>query len=139
MGTPTMGEYSGDWNKIARSTKDAADWRCVRCDHPHCTNTGHVLTVHHFDGDKSNNALWNIMALCQRCHLSVQARVDPRIPLMFEPADWIKPYLVGMYRDGKHSPPGPLYDPDLWREDYERVLDKPWPAHIAGEMPEVVR
>jgi len=51
------------------------------CEHdPPFTNLLHkgkprVLTVHHLDGDKSNCALWNLAALCQVCHLEVQAKV----------------------------------------------------------------
>jgi hypothetical protein len=29
------GEYPADWPEIARGVKDAATWRCVRCDAPH--------------------------------------------------------------------------------------------------------
>lgn len=127
MGTPTSGTYPAHWPDIALTVKRDANWECIRCGHGHDPATGYCLTVHHFDGDKGNCQRWNLMALCQRCHLSVQARVDPRVPLMFEPADWAKPYLVGMYECDKHSAPGPLYDPARWRQDYiERV--GPWPA-----------
>jgi hypothetical protein len=34
-----------------------------------------VLTVHHLDEVKSNLQSWNLAALCQRCHLRIQARV----------------------------------------------------------------
>ncbi|WP_421801779.1 hypothetical protein [Flagellimonas sp.] len=30
-----------------------------------------VLTVAHLDHDKSNNRFWNLKALCQRCHLTL--------------------------------------------------------------------
>lgn len=126
MGTPTSGEYPPDWPQIAQETKDRADWKCVRCGHHHAPADGYCLTVHHFDGDKANCKPWNLMALCQRCHLSVQARIDPRIPLLMEPSDWIKPYLAGMYEDGEHSSPGPLYDQNRWRDDCIR-LRLPWP------------
>lgn len=56
-----------------------------------------ILTVHHFDGDKSNDRWWNKLALCQKCHLSFQSRVNPRIPYMFEHKDWLKPYVAGFY------------------------------------------
>jgi hypothetical protein len=56
-----------------------------------------VLTVHHLDGDKANDAWWNTLALCQRCHLQIQTTVDPRIPYFLEHSDWFKPYVAGFY------------------------------------------
>jgi len=56
-----------------------------------------ILTVHHFDGDKANDAWWNTLALCQRCHLTIQSRVDPDIPFFLEHSEWSKPYVAGFY------------------------------------------
>jgi 5-methylcytosine-specific restriction endonuclease McrA len=56
-----------------------------------------ILTVHHFDGDKANDAWWNHLALCQRCHLTFQSRVNPEIPWLFEHSAWLKPYVGGFY------------------------------------------
>ena len=56
-----------------------------------------VLTVHHFDGNKENNLWWNLMALCQVCHLVIQGKVVPEQPWMFEHSNWIKPYIAGYY------------------------------------------
>jgi len=56
-----------------------------------------VGTVHHFDGKKNNCVWWNLLPLCQRCHLTVQARVNPEQPYMFEHSEWLKPYVAGFY------------------------------------------
>lgn len=56
-----------------------------------------ILTVHHFDGNKANNAWWNLLALCQRCHLQIQSRVNPEQPYMFEHSAWLRPYVAGFY------------------------------------------
>lgn len=56
-----------------------------------------MLTVHHLDLDKANCRWWNLAALCQRCHLSVQARVVMERPWMFEHSEWFKPYVAGYY------------------------------------------
>lgn len=56
-----------------------------------------ILTVHHFDGNKSNDAWWNCLSLCQRCHLAIQSRVDPNIPFMFEHSAWIRPQVAAYY------------------------------------------
>lgn len=76
-----------------------------------------ILTVHHFDGDKSNDAWWNTLALCQRCHLEVQSKVDPEVPFFLEHSAWLKPYVAGFYAfkyEGKM----------LSREEVEARLDE---------------
>lgn len=56
-----------------------------------------VLTVHHLDGDKSNCRWWNLLALCQRCHLQIQGSVNPEIPYFLEHSEWFRPYVAGFY------------------------------------------
>ena len=93
----SVNEYPDNWDAIAYEVKEKANWRCIRCSRRHETMTRYVLTVHHFDGDKSNSAWWNLMALCQRCHLSVQNRVNPNQAYLLEHSEWIKPYVAGFY------------------------------------------
>lgn len=125
------GEYPADWKAIAQRVKDDANWRCVRCGHDHDPSRGRCLTVHHFNGDKARCERWNLMALCQACHLSVQARVDPANGLMFEPAPWCIPYIVGMVR-AELTPEPPGYLEAEWRERYERETKKAWPEWAAA-------
>lgn len=120
------GEYTGNWIEIAKRVKDDAGWRCVRCDHPHDVKAGRCLTVHHFTGDKSCNEPWNLMALCQACHLSVQSRVNPFNGLLVMPSLWAMPYIVGFYEAGNGTP-GPLYNPVEWRRAYE-ASGRSWPG-----------
>lgn len=56
-----------------------------------------IMTTHHFDGDKANNAWWNLLCLCQRCHLTVQGKVIPDIPYFLTHSKWIQPYVAGFY------------------------------------------
>jgi len=114
------GTYAEDWSRVARAVKDAAMWSCIRCGHVHDPAAGRCLTVHHFDGDKGNNARWNLMALCQACHLSVQARVDPETPLMFAPNRWAMPYIAGLYEAGRGLPAA-TYDLAAWMSEWERA------------------
>jgi 5-methylcytosine-specific restriction endonuclease McrA len=89
--------YPADWQAIAQAVKDAAGWCCIRCGHPHDVATGHVLTVHHLDGDKANCRWWNLTALCQRCHLQVQGKVKMDQIYMHPHSDWFRPYAAGFY------------------------------------------
>lgn len=91
------GSYPPNWKEIARSVKDDAGWQCIRCQHPHDVASGHVLTVHHLDGDKANCRWWNLTALCQRCHLHIQAKVRMDQVWPFEHTAWFRPYAAGWY------------------------------------------
>lgn len=118
------GHYAPDWPAIARDVKDAAGWRCVRCAAPHGPPP-RVLTVHHLDGDKGNNRWWNLLALCQRCHLTIQAKVIPERPYLWEHSPWFKVYAAGFYawHHGKHTPTRAAVEADL---DRWLALGQPW-------------
>jgi hypothetical protein len=91
-------DYPRNWKDIATAVKDAAGWKCERCEHPHDVATFHVLTVHHLDGNKANCAKWNLAALCQRCHLTIQGRIRMGQMFMREilpVSEWFKPHLEG--------------------------------------------
>lgn len=119
-------DYPKNWQGIAAGVRVLADHRCVRCGHPdppesdyprglapcgpfcmtnHVANDlrkyerqrKRVLTVHHLNGDKSMNVWWNLLALCQICHLQIQAKVVPANPYMWEHKAWFKPYAAGFY------------------------------------------
>lgn len=93
----SIGAYPPDWPVIAKAVKDAANWHCVRCGHIHDPETGYTLTVHHLDIDPSNNAWWNTVALCQRCHLHIQGKVILERPYMFPHSAWFRPFVAGYY------------------------------------------
>lgn len=122
-----IGKYPADWKAINAAVCEAVGHRCIRCGHPYrkgahgkgewtpcdekCTHGGptrddrysqgeaqwRILTVHHFDGNKSHCQWFNLLALCQRCHLQIQGKVDPDIPYFLEHSPWIKPYVAGWY------------------------------------------
>lgn len=56
-----------------------------------------ILTVHHLNGVKYDCRWWNLAALCQRCHLSIQSRVVMERVFPFEHTDWFKPHAAGWY------------------------------------------
>ncbi len=86
---PMSGDYPDNWNEIAHAIKEASDWKCERCGHPQ----DYCLTVHHLDMNKSNCEAYNLAALCQRCHLKMQAKIDMQHCYMYEHADWLKKHL----------------------------------------------
>lgn len=106
------GDYPPDWPAIATACKDAAHWQCVRCGHPHDPTTGHTLTVHHIDMNPSNCAWWNLAALCQKCHLHIQAKVRIEQPYLLPHSEWFRPYVAGYHAH--------LWG---WPEDRDFVMD----------------
>ena len=56
---------------------------------------GYMLTVHHLDMDPANCQDYNLAALCQRCHLRIQGKVDFEQGYMLEHSEWMKPHVEG--------------------------------------------
>lgn len=89
--------YVADWSRIAIDAKIRAGWCCEHCGMEFEPHTGKatvarnadgkpsILTVHHLNGDKSDNRWENLLVCCQACHLSIQARWSPGEEL---PAEW---------------------------------------------------
>lgn len=78
----------------------------------HCSHGPAVkqrtLTVHHLDADKANCRLWNLIALCQVCHLQVQGKLKFDQTWMFEHKPWLEWHL------------------DRYRKWCERTRQKAW-------------
>lgn len=56
-----------------------------------------ILTVHHVNGVKTDCRWWNLLSLCQRCHLRIQGRVILERAFIFEHSNWFKPYAAAWY------------------------------------------
>ncbi len=56
-----------------------------------------TLTVHHLDGDKANYRLWNLAALCQVCHLQIQAKVCWDQTYLGQHSEWMR-WHIERYR-----------------------------------------
>ena len=111
MRNENRGTYPKRWPKIAERVRRLNRYRCERCRHPSrphteewnrpcdelCTHGGppklRVLTVHHLDGDKSNCRLWNLVALCQVCHLQIQGRVAFYQTWPFPHSPWMQRHV----------------------------------------------
>jgi hypothetical protein len=130
---------------ITHYVRDTAGHRCERCSHPfrvgissaawspcdeRCTHGGktrkvdgqveawyRVLTVHHLNGAKADCRWWNLAALCQACHLSIQARVIMERPWLAEHTPWFRLHAAGWYAVK-------YLDSDLDRSEVEARLDE---------------
>lgn len=59
-----------------------------------------ILTVHHLrlgDAAKRDLRWWNVVALCQRCHLQIQGKVVMERIWPWEHSAWFRPYAAGWY------------------------------------------
>lgn len=125
--------YPDNWDEIATAVKESANWKCVRCGHPHDPGNGYTLTVHHLIPAKQMREIfhWSLVPICQRCHLSIQGRVVLERPWMLEHTAWFKPYVAGYYA---HA----LLGEDLDRAEVEARMDEllaagqPWLYGEAG-------
>lgn len=93
----STGVYPENWPEIAQAVKDAAGWKCVRCGHPHDRESGHVLTVHHADMCPNHCQWWNLLPLCQKCHLYIQGKVIMERVWILPHSDWFRPFIAGYY------------------------------------------
>ena len=84
----TPAGYPENWPEIAFALKEWAAWHCEHCRAPHDTLSGHVLTVHHLNGDKCDCRFENLLAACQRCHLHIQAIYHPGQQWLFGCPHW---------------------------------------------------
>jgi len=88
-------DYPADWKNIAVNIKNLAGWKCENCGQKDSDEKGCRLTVHHLNMDKANNDHNNLIALCQRCHLSIQAKFVAKQRYLFGPPEWaIKRELI---------------------------------------------
>jgi 5-methylcytosine-specific restriction endonuclease McrA len=65
--------YPDNWQRISLLVRKRAGGRCELCPAEHgrrhwLTGSRVVLTVHHINGDPTDNRRLNLLALCQRCH-----------------------------------------------------------------------
>lgn len=81
----TGAETAGDVLRgfVAGTTEVQAAWR--------------ILTVHHLNGRKEDLRWHNLVALCQRCHLTIQRKVVMEQVFPYEHSEWFRPYAAAFY------------------------------------------
>ncbi len=114
--------YPPNWPEIAKEVKAQANWHCVRCGHIHDPASGHTLTVHHLDLSPANCEWWNLAPLCQKCHLTIQAKVVMERVWWLPHSEWFKPYAAGYY--------GSLYGLPTDRDYFSLTNLDGTPAHF---------
>jgi len=110
-------DYPTEWPEVAATVRAWSAGQCVRCRHRSSVAAGTVLTVHHLTMEKANLSPWNLMAACQRCHLSVQARVDFDQPYLGAHKQWMAPFVMArQFCDAFEIDlsAGPAADPGTW-------------------------
>jgi len=120
-GGPTFVIYNGTGQRLKQDDDETHITRLHIKAHPEApicqVAQWRILTIHHMTGLKSECAWWNLLALCQRCHLTIQGKLNPEITYFLEHSDWIKPYVAGFYAK-KYE--GRL----ITREEAERRLEE---------------
>jgi hypothetical protein len=89
---------SDGWEEAERikDTRGAPASLFVNCGNP-TQALWRILTVHHLNEWKPDLRWWNLVALCQRCHLLIQGKVVMDRPWPWEHTDWFKPYVAAFY------------------------------------------
>lgn len=67
------------------------------CAHDPRETDHRILTVHHLDGVKPHLSWFNLCALCQRCHLTIQGKVVLDQAYLHPHSPWFYPYVGGYY------------------------------------------
>lgn len=67
------GAYGAKFNNVLKnSIRDRENHHCLVCQRAE-NEFKIALSIHHIDYDKKNNHPWNLVALCQPCHISTSA------------------------------------------------------------------
>ena len=67
----SCGKHTKAIHKLKEECRKKANYKCQNCDKTQEQNkkeTGEILSVHHIDGDDTNNNPENLKVLCKSCH-----------------------------------------------------------------------
>lgn len=80
MRPETRAAYPKNWKLISLEIKGERNYLCEGCGQ-YGSRPGNPLTVHHIDFNPANNSPKNLLLLCAKCHLRVQAKCYPSLLL----------------------------------------------------------
>lgn len=80
MRPDTKALYPKNWDEIAHRVRVERLYTCEGCGQ-HGSRLRNPLTVHHIDFNPQNNSMDNLLLLCAKCHLRVQAHDYPSLLL----------------------------------------------------------
>lgn len=63
----SINRYNEDWKNVSDKYKDSKKWTCENCRVVLSSNR-YLLHTHHINGQKNDNSINNLMALCVECH-----------------------------------------------------------------------
>lgn len=72
--------YSEDWKEVSATYRKEKNYTCEACK-VNLTTAKRLLHVHHKNGEKSDNTLTNLIALCADCHRKEPYHGHLRVPL----------------------------------------------------------
>jgi hypothetical protein len=98
---------AGEWSRCDRNCQHEGPFRAVEGEFflpgagpvplPVVEAQWRVLTTHHLNGVKADCRWWNLVPLCQRCHLLIQRKVVMNRAWPWPHTDWFKPYAAAFY------------------------------------------
>jgi hypothetical protein len=86
-----------DFGKLAERDGWVVDPQRLAAALPQVQARYRILTTHHLNGVKPDCRWWNLVPLCQRCHLLIQRKVVMNRPWPWEHTDWFQPYAAAFY------------------------------------------
>ena len=95
---------AGEWSPCDARCKHHGPLRCLVSATPQRAGAieaqWRILTVHHLRlgaDAKRDLRWWNLAALCQRCHLQIQGKVQMERIWPWPHSEWFRPYAAGWY------------------------------------------
>lgn len=80
MRSETRAAYPKNWRVISLTIRGERNYTCEGCGQ-YGSRPRNPLTVHHIDFNPTHNSPDNLLLLCAKCHLKVQAKQYPSLLL----------------------------------------------------------
>lgn len=71
--------YPPTWDEVSLGVKQEAEWKCELCGEPNNKDTWHILTTAHIIPIGRLIKRWNLIAVCQRCHVGTVEKFSQKL------------------------------------------------------------